>query len=99
MILHSYIAVNVVIQYAFGWNVCEPCEDGRCHFNHSELKYASSRPMDRIGFERLEKSEMTPRLTRVLPIRPSHISETCYVDIYLSVKRQNAEMLLTDRIS
>jgi hypothetical protein len=46
---------------------------------YSELKNATSSPSDFIGFDRLERSETTPRLTSMLRKRPSHMSDTSYI--------------------
>lgn len=43
---------------------------------YPELKYETSRPRDFIGFDLLEKSDTTPRLTSIFRKRPSHIRET-----------------------
>ena len=45
---------------------------------HPELKYDNSSPMAFMGFARLEKSEITPKLTSIFRNRPSHIRETSY---------------------
>lgn len=44
--------------------------------DHAELKYDNSNPIALIGFERLDKSDTTPKLTSMFLSRPSHINET-----------------------
>ena len=44
--------------------------------SYPELKYESSSPTDLMGFERLERFETTPKLTRMFRSRPSHNNET-----------------------
>lgn len=43
---------------------------------YSELKYDTSSPMAFIGFDLLEKSETTPKLTSIFLSLPSHMRET-----------------------
>lgn len=43
---------------------------------YPELKYESSSPTDFMGFERLDRLETTPKLTRTFRSRPSHNNET-----------------------
>lgn len=45
---------------------------------YPELKYESSSPTDFMGFERLDRLETTPKLTRTFRSRPSHSNETSY---------------------
>jgi hypothetical protein len=40
------------------------------------LKYDNSSPMAFIGFDLLDKSDTTPKLTSILLRRPSHIRDT-----------------------
>ena len=56
---------------------------------YSELKYDTSSPMAFIGFDLLEKSETTPKLTSIFLSLPSHMRETsCKVDEWGGMRRK-----------
>ena len=62
--------------------------------SHSELKYDNSRPTALIGFARLERFEVIPKLTRRFRIRPSHISDMSCKHLWISKETVRAKEYL-----